>query len=152
MTHWEYLKTLDADSAAIYILSNLPKPNVRLIGRKCNINGDAFKDWLNSKILYKTSDGDYIDMSELLGDDAALTIAGLKNPNESECVTEENKELKRMLKLIFDEMQEEKRCWTCVHKKSSGANMICYRCSCSDKTMYEWKHADEVEKLLEEKE
>lgn len=84
MTHWEYLKTLDADSAAMYILSNLPTPDVRLIGRKCSINGDVFKDWLNSKILYKTSDGDYIDMFELLCDDIALTIAGLKISNESE--------------------------------------------------------------------
>ena len=134
MTYWEYLKTLDADSAAMYILSNLPKPDVRFIGRKYSINGDAFKYWLNSKILYHTSDGDYIDMFELLGDDAAFKIAGLKKPTESECsdmtpeqalqnvlcgkaipykkktkdtlsrVVEDNKKLKQLLKAAVDDI------------------------------------------------
>lgn len=64
-------------------------------------------------------------------------------------VVKENADLKGLLKLIYDEMQEEKRCWTCEYKKSSGADRICYKCSYSEKTMYKWKHADEAEKLLE---
>lgn len=64
----------------------------------------------------------------------------------------ENAELKRLLKLIYDENQKLKMCCACVYENLSGGDRICCICGNTNGSTYKWKHADEVMKLLEDKE
>lgn len=69
---------------------------------------------------------------------------------DKEKLIAENAELKRLLKLIYDEMQEAKICWTCVYRNLSAEDKTCYICGNANESMYKWEHADEAEKLLED--
>lgn len=60
----------------------------------------------------------------------------------------ENAEMKRLLKLIYDEMREEYRCCYCVYEELNARHTPCSSCDLSIKLNFKWKHADEVEKLL----
>lgn len=62
----------------------------------------------------------------------------------------ENAELKRLLKLIYDEMQEAKICWTCAYRNLSAEDKTCYICGNANESMYKWEHADEAMKLIGE--
>lgn len=79
-------------------------------------------------------------------------IAGLKNPNESECVAEENKKLRRLLKTAVDDISflldtYSRECDKCKYDDESFADSECVNCENA-----KWVHYDEAMKLLEDKE
>lgn len=61
-------------------------------------------------------------------------------------VANENAELKRLLRLAMEGMSEAEFCCTeCIHRHTGYDK-------CGDDNCFEWKHADEAEKLLGDKE
>lgn len=61
-------------------------------------------------------------------------------------VVNENAELKRLLRLAMEDMSEAGFCCEqCIHRHTGYDK-------CGDDNCFEWKHADEAEKLLGDKE
>lgn len=113
------------------------------------MNIDDFSKSVRMKIASKYHfDTDYEIEAFLLGmieasQDAQVALE--KRDKMLRDTVEELYEAKRLLKAAIDDMNFERQCRNCKHKKY-GLNTVCRECR-SDK--YEWRYADEFKKLYD---
>lgn len=85
---------------------------------------------------------DEIDIKEIIND---VSSADVISVGEYQGLAGENRELKKLLKLAIEDIDNYSFCSMCVNRNDYDK---CKKCKAMTLDMFKWEHGDEAEKLL----
>ena len=101
----------------------------------------VLEEALNNKAV-RASLADETDIKEIVNDVPSADVVSVREYQKLEC---ENRELKRLLKLAIEDIDNCSFCSMCANHNDENK---CRKCKAITLDMFKWKHGDEAEKLL----
>ena len=101
----------------------------------------VLEEALNNKAV-RASLADETDIKEIVNDVPSADVVSVREYQE---LAGENRELKRLLKLAIEDIDNCSFCSMCANHNDESK---CRKCKAITLDMFKWKHGDEAEKLL----